>query len=284
MRKIAERFRPFTHKAGASFPIPGASSGVQIYPAAVRIIDTNEWISVPITPPVKDFTAILDLEKGGVCVLGKAASGFFRYWIWGHEGTIHIDKPSFPKRHLERLSFGVTKKGDWEGIYQRKLPTEIFPYWFMLGQYFPEEPITFTFNDLMPVFETGFESVFYPSEKDPKLWGYPSTLKPSYYAGYKLIRDQIVKCKGDTCIIRPLFTAGKLQSVQLPFGVMDLEWTKGQIRTIHLKSQSQGIWKFNFPSELKSCRCNYAATLNLQEYTSLDLLPDTEYVFDQFIK
>ena len=306
MRKIAERFYLFSHKLGAHFPVPFTSYGVAIYPAAIKVMPQNILIPLQIEGPVKDFTALLNLEKGRVEVSGKAQNGFFRYFIYGKEEQLYLLEErgnffsatssdilkigkvdDFEIPLFERISFGVTKKGDWEKVTYRNSLKEILPYWFMLGQYFKDQKFHFPFDKIEEVFTTCFDSVFYPTTISHEWMGFENGIKPSYalyYSGYQCIRNEIISYDKDSVAIKPLYHAGKLQNVKLPFGMLDIEWNKHRLRKVRIHSNIQGAWKFVFPKDLKSFRFNGSTIYRLEKDITLDLDFNNVYLLDQFIK
>lgn len=85
---IAERLRPFSHLPGTSFVLPGSSLNLQVFPALIHVSDLSGGfrsslaeISLDLEGPVDGFTALLDLEKGCLCIFGKSVKGYFRYVV-----------------------------------------------------------------------------------------------------------------------------------------------------------------------------------------------------------
>lgn len=321
--KIGERFRPFSHRSGTHFPIPHTKRGVVVYHAALKLLPDETLISLPIEGPVKDFCAILDIEKGGIKVFGTAKNGYFCYWIFGEgfqkvKGLSSWNVPSTPFEKAEsvkeRLSLGITKKPDWDLVVKRKLVEEIIPYWFFLGQLFEDSKELkgdSLFSDLshavkqknlkdiktllISVFETGFLDIFFPLKEDPLHLGFlkpPISKEGSPFAllthGYTLIRDLLVKEEGSVLRISPLisdlFPFGKAVDLKLSFGTLSFEWTKYKLRTMNLFCHQGQKITFSFPKSLKRCRLNRKKEVNLTSDLTLDLTPNTQYFFDHFEK
>lgn len=150
--KVAERLRPFSHLPGSSCLLPKSNLILQIFPSLIRFNDLQE-IPLDLQGPVKGFTIVQDLEKGRICVHGKAVNGFFRYFISQEEKgvLIQFDKYPIEKENLfifsfsqkvcfspERLSLGMHKAQNWELIRQRADLKEIFPLWLKLAHLIPE--------------------------------------------------------------------------------------------------------------------------------------------------
>lgn len=162
---IAERLKPFSHKPGVRFVIPGTQFSAQIFPALIRIYDlTNknptivQEVPVQVRGPVNDFTAQQDLEKGIIKVWGHTLDGYMRYTISaGTEAriSIAIEKHPHPNHKLiadeyctatsegpkitERLSLGKSKAQDWTLMHRRQDMSEIFPLWMHLGNITPTQ-------------------------------------------------------------------------------------------------------------------------------------------------
>ncbi|HEV8051923.1 MAG TPA: hypothetical protein VGP47_05465 [Parachlamydiaceae bacterium] len=87
---IAERLRPFSHLPGTAFVVPGTTLSLEIFPALIRVTDLAlsqpvvlAEISLDLNGPVKDFTAVQDLENGSLRVFGTSVNGYFRYSVRG---------------------------------------------------------------------------------------------------------------------------------------------------------------------------------------------------------
>ena len=177
--EIAQRLRPFTHCPGTVCLLPGSSWLVQVFPTLLRFSNIAgslpvivEEVSLNVQGPVKDFTVLLDLEKGSVRVWGKTATGFMRYRLFSSdEGkAVVIKSEKQPSQKLcwppnikeinegtfllplsdnaegkiyeppvsARLSLGNHKKQDWTLVSRRQDLREIFPAWLRLGSLVPD--------------------------------------------------------------------------------------------------------------------------------------------------
>src|SRR5438445_4041886 len=94
--KIATRFRPFSHTSPTFCLIPKTALAAEICPAYIRIFDPSKTGSIYehhlSFGPLKNFTVILELEKGYIEVSGFSKSDFIRYRI--HANTIEFLKGS----------------------------------------------------------------------------------------------------------------------------------------------------------------------------------------------
>jgi hypothetical protein len=165
--KIAERLHPFTHLPGMCCLLPGSSLCLQLFPARIRLYDLSKRhredlgeLILGLTGPVRDFTAIQDLERGEVRLSGHALEGYFRlvcrplaaekkmaFAIM--KGNIPVElnteavvltKEAMAPAVIERLSLGSHKAQDWTLMQRRKSLQEILPIWFSLGQLMPQPP------------------------------------------------------------------------------------------------------------------------------------------------
>lgn len=155
---ISERLKPFSHKSGTYFLLPGTTIRTQIFPAFLRFHDLSRSepqliaeVPLKVQGPVEKFTVQQDLEHGEIVVWGQTQNGFFRYLISATRGFV-IEKspentfflaelPSFEKLILaptERLSLGSHKKQEWQLMERRCDLAEILPIWFRLGQWTPK--------------------------------------------------------------------------------------------------------------------------------------------------
>ena len=239
---IAEHLRPFSHLPGTKFPLPFSEKGVQIFPAAICLLQENEWIPLDITGPVKNFTSMLDIELGAVVVFGEAVSGYFRYYIFaeneeicffqdrGHsvlsKSSSLISKTKRPSiKKLEKLSLGSNKALDWELVQRRGHLEEILPIWFQLGQMFKcsyKHGASSLLEDLLQssglqaktnflnFFKAGFSGIFHPESMDHAYLGFnqhplDKNQNPisSLVEGFNKIRSFLVLENEKNCVILP---------------------------------------------------------------------------------
>jgi hypothetical protein len=173
--EIAERLRPFSHRPGTSFLLPGTTLTIEIFPAFIRIKDLSlplpkllKEVHLEVQGPVADFTALLDLERGEIRVFGESAKGYFRYRLHTQDQQVILSIEKAPHsllpegqqspmvlcqnlnvvdiktktkvtkpQQFERLSLGSHRKQDWELVQRRASWETIFPIWHRLGQMTP---------------------------------------------------------------------------------------------------------------------------------------------------
>ena len=314
--KIAERLKPFTHLPGMEFPLPFTQQGVQIFPTALKILPDGELISLPLQGPISGFTAILDLQRGAIQVFGKSPEGYFRYWLFGREDELFCfqdkGKPLFasgpfklsslpvPPPPLEELSFGSTKKLDWELVKRRNLMAEILPIWFRLGQMVHAEerqgPSQYTslaqgdYAQFMPLFTTGFRGLFWPQNQDINHLGYSQRPLPPgtdpfvlLAGGYRAIRSLLLHETKESLTILPhatkLFPQGRAINLHSSIATVDLDWTKARLRRVILHSHQTGSFSLQFPKEIKRFRIN---KISHSAQGPFDLQEGNEYLLDHF--
>ena len=162
--KIAERLRPYSHRPGITFILPGSSLSMQVFPTLIRVADLKnvsvEEIKLNNEGPLKDFTVQQDLEKGCLRIWGNGPSGFIRYRFHavkdrfiikmekGHDklGPLAEGNSVYSPRSTDRLSLGMSKQQDWTMLSRRQDLAEIFPLWHRLGQLIPQiesEPVKY---------------------------------------------------------------------------------------------------------------------------------------------
>lgn len=281
--KIAERFRPFVHTPGTPCVLPFSTLVFQIFPAFIRVVDLSTETEIAAFPlevkgPVREFTIQQDLEKGYLKVWGDSPQGFFRYRIEACAVNQFVLIPeklpeilpqsgkSLPREMIpfERLSFGVTKKPDWDLVSRRLLLAEILPFWFRLGQMTPACSGSFGSLDLKSLFQIGFEGFLCPTFVDklhqgfslPSCSGSPLVLLTK---GAQLIKEMLITYNDTKIHILPHLLSelhsGRYCDVQLgSVGQLDLEWTKKQARRMIFYSAKDQTLTFNFQKDLKSFR------------------------------
>lgn len=279
---IKQRYKPFTHTPGVKVLLPGTKEPLQIYPTTFK------------SDGVEGFTVMLDLEKGNIVVFGKQ----FKHTI------------SNPKKVLlERISFGVHKKQEWEGVAKRCNVEEFLPLWYHVSQWYDED-VTLPKNSLLEscfkttdrieltktleqLFHTGFSNLFFPEsidlgrrgfKQEPLGKGVDPTLLLSL--GKKLIRSFFFKNESDRfyflSFVPKGIHCGRFLNIQETDVRMDFEWTKHLPRRLVLDLKRDKKITFIFPSEIKEFRIK---NLNKRypNGSEITLLPG-QYLFDQFKK
>lgn len=367
---IAERRRPFSHVPGVYFVLPGTQLRFQLFPSLIRIHQLTEQdpflvseISLEITGPVRDFTAMQDLEKGDIRVWGHSAEGFFRYLLHGTNNNsdffLKIEKQPQNKplqricssgflhqygeeleskqkflfslkpdpsectptilRLEEKLSLGNHKAQDWDKMRPRLDMSEILPFWIRLGQITPPSqgssvgtaallnPIRNAIDDralekILPAFQNlflaGFDPGLSPRLLDTQHHGFhlPSIkqddkISPLYLLteGANLIRKLFLQVEGEQIKILPAlppqFHCGRFLHLHTPAGILDIEWSKKEIRKIILKATKTGEGHFIFQKGLKSFRLRQKKSEKGEIHacnTPISILEGNTYFIDQF--
>ena len=255
---IAQRQRPFSHTPGTKVLLPGSNLIVTVYPCML------DHFPIKLTGPVKDFTVMLDLERGFVKVWGHYKEGFLRYRIHATlNGGYSIitekspipgllptcDDPIYEAPPLERLFLGCNKSQDWDMVKRRMDPAEILPFWHRIGQMVPDD--TTEISSLMNAFRAHFDGIMAPRAEDTDHQGLELTphaqALPSQ--GYKDIRAQFLQQDGNHITLhRSEFPAGRLINVSCgQLGTLDIELTKRSLRSVVLHSPNPEMADFTFP-------------------------------------
>ncbi len=298
---IALRFKPFSHLPGTTCLIPGTQWRVQIFPTFARLISpSGKEVRHAFSHqgPLEDFTVVQDLEKNEVRMFGKCAGKYIRYILRSQEGTISLfeDKkdplllvktPVFAQNpNKERLSMGIHKKQDWEGMRRRLDMAEILPIWFSLGKRTPcdaqnpagsakllEECQSLLSNRHLletrfrHLFLAGFSGLFDPRIHDPEHQGILSDqpvedLHGSLQllsGGAKLIRAMFFSQEQNTWLLLPCllpsFHAGRFVDIETQEkDLLSLEWSKGLLRRVIIHPSSDHSVVIDWPKELRHCR------------------------------
>lgn len=318
--KIAQRDRPFSHQPGTKVLLPGSGLILQVYPARL-VIDTVGVFDWEIVGPVEEFTVLLDLERGCVVVWGRARNGFFRYRVhscgagvacyaerlpepgihykgiaeglWLRGGYIYTH-PQARELYLppssERLSFGCTKKPEWELIEQRNSLEEQFPLIVRLAQQQPTVPrakggimhiveelqsaltqhdkIAFQhkFQTLLQII---YQGLLVPTQADVRYQGLalPAVEIDSPHSliqeSARLIRESLIHLQGNTLAILPLLPpqlhCGRYLNVRCgSLALVDLEWTKKFPRRLIITALTTTRIHLKFPRDVQSYRLRHA--------------------------
>lgn len=240
--KIDDTLRPFSHLSATKFPIPFSDKGIEVFPAAIRLLPENKLIPLAINGPVKNFTSMLDLERGVVKVFGEAASGYFRYFVFIENGRIcfyqdrgasvllentalHLVEKLPSSKKFEKLSLGSNKTLDWDLVKRRNSLDEIIPNWFRIGQMFAcsfKHMGPSLLQELMDskglptkaaflnLFHAGFSGIFYPEMIDKAHLGMNSNPLgvnqdplASLVEGFNKIRSLLILENEASCAILP---------------------------------------------------------------------------------
>lgn len=331
--KISERFRPFVHTAGTSVLLPLSSLSFEIFPALIRIKSLQKEIPLAIRGPIKGFTVLQDLERPCLRIWGEDAEGFFRYRIQAARDLSFIliqekgERLLFPRVDaqedstvsLERMSFGVTKKADWDLVNRRCSLEEILPFWFRLGILTPDQGACSPGNDLLTEVElalkarnkmglaqafknlyvTGFQGLLCPTEKDLAHQGF--SLPPIEEGkdplhvlreGAALIREMLVSFKENSVEILPCLLpelhAGRFLGFSLgEKGSIDLEWSKKKIRRLIFRSLQNQTLTFKYQKSLQTYRMQMKGESHVQHLRcgdSIEFMAHQTYFFDRFEK
>lgn len=308
---IAHRLRPFSHRPGMACLLPGTGTVFEAFPTLLRWAGIE--IHLKVTGPVEGFTLQQDLEGNCVRVFGKALEGFFELRLeaseegfslyaervpasglgfGGTQGTGVLgkkDRLHFPlqipfvlRASLERLSLGIHRKGDWEGVQRRFDLKELLPLLFFLGQKIPPispQPLLGTARLLQlpkerPQFDqalknflkVAFTHLFVPQYTDSLHQGIIPEEKPFQadplfliQEGARLVRSLFFQQTERRLEILPRLPisldCGRLIGLQVEgVGVLDIEWSKKQLRQMHLKCHTSGEVLFIFPPDCKTVR------------------------------
>lgn len=288
---IADRFKPYSHTPGAFFVLPKTTLRFQIFPSLLIVDDlanlqkSSQQLTLDIKGPVKDFTAMLDLEKLRLTVWGHASNGFFRYHVVACETNgfemIWGKKALSSCHHTEILSLGNNKAQNLDLIRNRCDLTEILPLWYKLGQVVPQpsqltkQGTAFLLNEcrnvaaFKNVYLAAFDAGFSPRLEDSQHQGFDLPANDGSGSaiqilteGFKQIREMFIQeHEGSLAILPalpPEFHCGRLKNLRTKFGIIDIEWSKKTIRRMVIKSDVTGILSLHLQSDVERfrTRCN----------------------------
>jgi hypothetical protein len=209
---------------------------------------------------------------------------------------------------IDRLCLGSHKAQDWESIYRRGEMKEILPLWHRLGQLVKAAPSNCPLlkechealksNDkalighlLKTIFLAGFQGMMVPRTHDDDNQGLvngPIVASGSPVCllteGSSLIRQLFVsESKGQISLLPhllPEFHTGRLTQVQLPQGLLSIEWSKKAMRRALLLATKSTTVHFHFHQGEVSCRLNKES--RYESGTPMHIVSGATYLFDNF--
>lgn len=347
--RIALHLHPFSHRPGTICLLPLTSLKMRIFPARIEFFRPNDsepffHLSVDVKGPCEEFTVALDLEQNQVRVFGKTQRGYLRYLLQRHVDGVAVIAEKVPQGNLvchlsqqehplmlqekqrlllplswteaevtpvhERLSLGMHKLQDWEGIIRRCDFKEIFPLWMWLGQNTPRQEVSSRegnfylleqcrtciregrtleiLSTFRSFFLASFEGMLVPRLFDEEYQGImpiKSTHALSPIAllteGAKLIRSLFIQ-EEDASIevlpsLPPDFHAGRLLGIYVRCGDrLDIEWTKKQLRRVILHPAADRPVHLKLPGSLKRCRVRHS----LKDRGSKETLKEGKLLLD----
>jgi hypothetical protein len=185
--------------------------------------------------------------------------------------------------HSERLSFGISKKQDWEGVKRRSLVREYVPIWFRLGQTVKEKKSALAPTEalLKDQFQNGYTGLMIEEALKPSLMGSGFSHDADKITSAS-IRDLFFKetVPGTLEILPHLlscFPEGRFTGLRFSLGSIDLEWAKGRLRKMIIRAEKSGSVQLKFPFKEVSYRLRSTAE------PTLDFQAGCEYFLDQFL-
>lgn len=345
---LQHKFEPFSHEFGSECLLPHTSLSFQVYPSKIIIKDIFNSVPQVIgiltnnlAAPIEKFLVSCDLEKGIIKVEGKSLDGFFRFFflplqgykgfilkcvkspqnfLWNYEGYLNredkedhmifygesINPYSFSP--LEKLFLGISKKQDWDLVKRRSLMEEILPFWFYMGQMYPNYPAdtgsslfdrlicsiinrdkTNVIKNFKSFFKSGFDGILVPRLHDEDFQGFnlPAICSKTPFSvlasGYEAIRMMFFQGFNDAFHILPCLPPelhhGRLIHIQTQYGTIDLEWTKKTIRRMIFRCNQSCSLSFIFQKKIKQYRLNHQVHDSCCQHTFEE---HSIYYFDNF--
>lgn len=297
---IAYRFRPFSHLEGSSCALPGTTFIAKCYPTCVEFYKAEKLVKVEelsVIGPVKGFTTKLDLEKGGLVVLGNSAEGYFRK---------SITLPDHGLSPKERLSLGCHKAQDWDLMHMRSSLVELLPHWHRLGMWLGEKGpiekdtlasscasllhdrdkmnIAQALSDWHHAACTGYFAV--EAERWKKFGNELPTGSDFLANGAYIIRRLFLQHSNDSLdvlpVLPPEFHCGRFINVDHGWGMVNLEWSKKLVRRMTIRCEKEMSLQMNFQTSIKTFRLNKQQIL--KNGSLVQLKKGMVYTFDRFEK
>lgn len=272
---IKQKLRPFSHRFGVRCLIPYTTWEAQVFPAKAFLrdlcSDKKVEIDLPFGGAFEGFTVLQDLERGRIEVFSKKKK---RVYL---EPDSHPMLQSVPlEPSSRRLSLGVHKKQDWEGIAKRGDLAEIFPFWLRLAEVIPHHPLPKKSVGTMHLldegnfehfFQAGFVGMLSPRLIDENYLGLleeekiPDTVSPIglIHLGAKQIESLFFCQKGEQIhllpALPPAFHAGRFVHLRTDAGDrIDIEWSKKTLKKVVIYPAKQRAVHMHLQKKLKTFR------------------------------
>ena len=314
--------------------IPKSPWVLEAYPLQYAFIHGNrkEIISIKLESPVLEFQIEQDLEKDLIKVFLRVEKSYFQFEIFHDDESIvfslkrgkevylefqgkeillqkgealsfHAGR-AFVYDHMERLSFGVSKKLNWELIKKRNDLNEILPILFFLGQKIEpsERELEIKGPETKKEFEHFLLSYFHhmlvPRRGSDRREGIFSELLPIHFKLEELIRIAYESIRkwllredlGKVFLLESLpneFIHGRVLGLKANHAFFDIEWNKGKILKIKITGRHDGVLEIQWPKYVDSFRIKH----HLKEkgrWVSRDeeilVSPSSIYYLDNFQK
>lgn len=220
-----------------------------------------------------------------------------------------------PKNSRARLSLGCHRAQDWDLMKRRARLEEIFPFWFRLGMLLEEEssgnrhPLLeqcaqnvlkqdrlALYTSFKNLFSAGFEGILTPRLQDQAFQGLMPLLAKTegsptilLSAAARLIARLFIDTSANNLSFLPLlppeFHCGRITGYAVPFGEVDLEWSKKTLRRLIFRNRNNAQPSFIFPKQIKAFRIRTSPKDKgaiLPVGTPLDFQENGVYFFDNF--
>ena len=176
-----------------------------------------------------------------------------------------------PQRPVERISLGNWKAQDWDLVRRRTDPREFVPALYLLGQKTPAgtakggTAALLAKSELRSFFLTALSGLLVPHLTDVLHQGIAPEEQGSgdplalLSMTYQKIRSFLIEEESQIHILPRLpneWVAGRATGLQVRFGRIDLEWTKGSIRRLIIHSHEEASVAFAFSKSVGSFRCD----------------------------
>lgn len=222
---------------------------------------------------------------------------------------------------IEKLSLGINKAQDWELVHKRQDLTEIFPYWFRLGQLikptqiYPLEGSALLLNrcreaiergarelilkEFHNLYRAGFNGVLAPALEDLRYQGFdlppvnvdcPLSALVLLDQGAQLMRSLFLQQHKATLHILPAlppeFHCGRLLDLVCDgLGKLNMEWTKKKMRRLTFLASANVEMQFCFPKAIKRFRLRRGEkgrSETILANSSINVLQEESYFLDNF--
>lgn len=218
--------------------------------------------------------------------------------------------------NFEQISFGCYKAQDVDLMQRRKNPKEFLPLILTLAKIVPliapsckmagcfellpgihkERDPKKLDEHLISIYLAAFEGIFCPRSNDTDYQGLTSSIsEENPLCLLPLLKETILECfcrfeGGHLSLLSLLphsLDAGKITRLKVPFGLIDMEWSKRKVKSIILSVEKSFSFYLSCTQGLKSCRVRSKNDTRGKIHNLSEEMHVTEgmgYFFDKFAK
>ena len=300
MIQIRQKHRPYSHCFGTKSPIPNTSFSLEVWPRKMRLFSKDQSFAyvVECNGPVKNFTLLLDLERGCLVFFYQAKEGFISWSIKGHKDGICFYLKKSPSEGLvvnnkrmqakdsfletckeeitgyesvEKLCLGVHKNQEIDKVLLRGDLRETLPLYFRFGQYFKKTKPLDSISVLQKAELCQIHALLMVKKSQHDLVGidHISIDHDLFASAYQRIRHDFFRQESKNLYFMPnmnLFHAGRLTGLQFSCGTLSFIFRKKRVFRVVMDIHDDGEIHVSPINGLSSFRIRKNLHLKAERY------------------